>query len=68
VLGTAASPALRGIADQEGVTLVDDCNPTGIARTLESIVPRPRPVPQLLEWSTAARTFLSGLNRAESEA
>jgi hypothetical protein len=59
---------MRGITLQDGVTLVDDCSPTGIARTLESIVPRPRRVPQLLEWSTAARTFLSGLNRAESEA
>ena len=64
VLGTAASPAMRGLAHHEGVTLVESTAPEVVAAAAGSVAGRPRPAAERPEWAEAARRFLEGLRRA----
>jgi glycosyltransferase involved in cell wall biosynthesis len=64
VLGTAASPAMRGIAGHDGVTLVDEVSPEAVAAAVGAIVSRRRPAAERPEWAAAGRKFLDGLRRS----
>jgi hypothetical protein len=61
VLGTAASRAMQGLAQHDGVSLIDEPSPSAIAEAVNTIASRPRPPAVIPDWGAATRTFLAGL-------
>jgi hypothetical protein len=52
---------MQGLAQHDGVSLIDEPSPSAIAEAVNTIASRPRPPAVIPDWGAATRTFLAGL-------